>query len=109
MKKFLSTILSGMISGPIALVWYALSAVVFNVMYDKVVAPIAALYGHTLPDVPFWQWIVVGMLCNFITFIFRGTTDKSLTPEQSLNLLGRRFSMWVCFLVMAYLINWIWL
>lgn len=107
--KIFSTILSGIFSAPFTLGWFAIMAVVFDVIYDKVIAPIAGLYGHSIPDVPFWQWIVCGMLCNFITFIFRGTSDKTFTPDEAWGLLGKRLAMGICFIVMAYIINWIWL
>ncbi len=107
--KFFSNLISGIISSPFALGWLALIAIVFDAVYDKVVSPMAALYGYNLPDPPFWQWIVVGMLCNFITFVFRGTSTKKIEQDEAWGAMGKRFGVGALFFALSYLINWIWL
>lgn len=107
--KLISTFLSGFLSSPIVLGWYALMAIVVNAIYDKVVAPIAGLYGYEWPDVPFWQWIVFCVLMAFVQFIFIPTRKSDATPNEQFELLGKRFGIATCFFALAYLINWIWL
>lgn len=107
--KLISSILSGFLSSPLVIGWFALMAIVVNAIYDKVLAPIALLYGHEWPDVPFWQWIVFCLLVSFIQFTFWPTRKNDLTREETGQLMGKRIGLATCFLAMSYLINWIWL
>ena len=107
--KLISNIISGFISSPFVIGWFALLSIVFNAVYDKVVAPIAGLYGHNLPDPPFWQWIVFCMLISFFQYIFYPSHKNNLSGEEQLGIVGRRIGLGACFFALAYLINWIWL
>lgn len=107
--KLISSILSGFLSAPLVIGWLALTAIVFNAIYDKVLAPIAGLYGYTWPDVPFWQWIVFGMLISFANFIFQPTRKNDFNKDEMTAVVSKRIGLATCFFALAYLINWIWL
>lgn len=107
--KLISNILSGFISSPFVIGWMALLSIVFNAVYDKVIAPMAALYGHNLPDPPFWQWIVLGVLISYFQYIFYPVHHNKYTGEEQLEIVGKRIGLGACFFALAYLINWIWL
>lgn len=107
--KLISNIISGFISSPFVIGWLAIMAILFNTVYDKVVSPMAALYGHNLPDPPFWQWIVFGMILSFVQFLLYPTRKNDLNQEEMAALAGKRIGLGTCFFALAYLINWIWL
>lgn len=107
--KLLGSIISGFLISPFALAWLALYSIIINAIYDKVLAPMAALYGQEWPDVPFWHWIVLSMLITFVNFAFRGTSDKNVSGKEAGESLCKRIGMMTAFLAMAYIINWIWL
>ena len=107
--KLISSIISGFISSPIVIGWMALLSIVFNAMYDNVIAPMAALYGHEWPDVPFWQWIVLGVIISFFQFIFIPTRKNDFTAEECVSIACKRIGLATCFFALSYLIKWIWL
>ena len=78
-------------------------------MYDNVIAPMAALYGHEWPDVPFWQWIVLGTIIAFIQFMFIPTRKNEFTADEGMNLVCKKIGLAACFFALSYLIKWIWL
>lgn len=107
--KLISSILSGLISSPIVIGWYALLSILVNAMYDNVIAPMSALYGHELPDVPFWQWIVLCVIIAFLQYILIPTRKTDFTGEEMAKLACKRVGLGACFFALSYLIKWIWL
>ena len=107
--KFLTTILSGFIGSPFVLGWFALLAVLIDVVYDKIIVPISGLYGHNLPDVPFWQWIALVLVIHVIQFIFYPTSSKHLTEEEMKACFLKKIGAYIVIITVSYLINWIWL
>ena len=109
MKRIILRIFSGLLSSPIAIAWFALMSIVFNAVYDNVVAPMAALYGRNLPDPPFWHWIVFCMLLAFFEFMFYPNRKNNYTPQEQVEIMGKRIGLATCFFMLSYLIKWIWL
>lgn len=107
--KFILSILSGFLAAPFVIGWLTIMATVANAIYDQVLSPIASLYGHNWPDVPFWQWIVVGMLISYINFVFQPMRKNDFTNDEIMAVASRRIALAACFFALAYLINWIWL
>lgn len=107
--KLISSIVSGFLSAPFVIGWLAIMSIVSDAIYDKVLAPIAALYGYDWPDVPFWQWIVAGMIISYINFIFQPTRKNEFTNDEMTATISKRIGLAACFFALAYLINWIWL
>lgn len=107
--KILTSIFSGFISSPIAIGWYTLLSILVNAMYDNVIVPMSALYGHKLPDVPFWQWIVLCVIIAFLQYILIPTRKNDLTRDEMVELMGKRLGVATCLFVLSYLIKWIWL
>ena len=113
MKKFLellATPIGGLISAPLIITVYALYALMFHVGYIELVQPIAELYGHILPAVPFWQWIAAITLISMLKYTFVPTHPHD--PDKNELIWKRiltRISGIFASMFIAFLINWIWL
>lgn len=113
MKKFLEllvTPIGGLMSAPLIMSIYALYALMFHVGYIELVQPIAELYGHTLPTVPVWQWIAVVTIMSMIKYAFVPSRPNDPDKKELMwkNIIARIVGVFAT-MVIAFLINWIWL
>lgn len=113
MKKFLellATPFGGLISTPLIMSIYALYALMLHVGYIELIRPIAELYGHVPPMVPFWQWIAAITIISMLKYAFipskpADPDKKDLLWRHILTRIGGVFAS----IFIAFLINWIWL
>lgn len=113
MKKFfelLAAPISGVVSIPLIISIYALYALMFHVGYIELVQPIAELYGYSLPTIPFWQWIAAITIISMLKYTFipsrpNNPDKKELIWRQILSRIAGIFAS----MLVAFLINWIWL
>lgn len=113
MKKIfelLVTPFGGLISAPLIISIYALYALMFHVGYIELAQPIAELYGHTLPTVPFWQWIAVVTIISMFKYAFIPTRPNDPDKKELMwKLILTRIAGVFASMFVAFLINWIWL
>lgn len=113
MKKFLELIatpLGGLFSAPLMISIFALYALMFRVGYVNLVQPIAELYGHNLPAVPYWQWLAFITIVSMLKYAFVPT--KPLGPDKQelvwKHIITRIAGVFASMFI-AIIINWIWL
>ena len=109
MKKLLSIILSGLFTVPMLIVLYMLWSFLFHILYVKLIVPVALLYGNTLPAVPFYQWIIIAFIINVIILMVKGMEYKETTKDDLIKNFTQRAIVYISFIAITYLINWIWL
>lgn len=113
MKKFLelvATPFGGLISTPLMISIFALYALMFHVGYTELVQPIAELYGHILPTIPYWQWLAFITIVSMLKYAF--IPQKPFDPDNRellWKLILTRIGGIFASIFIAIIINWIWL
>ena len=105
--KILSNIFAGFIASPLVLLWNAIMAVLFDAVYDNVIAPMAGLYGYDLPDVPFGRWVALTLIIMFIQYVFKPYRKNELSVEEQSELVAKKLGIGACIFALSYLIKWI--